>query len=396
MNAETESLADLIQAAPFIDIALDDSDEKAEKQFVLTPLSLGTENDDSIQALYPNLLRAHIALAKLSEASDELVVTQAPTNFLLLKEVLSNQGHDRPARQVESSVPELAAIVDDNDQVHVLVDVSLRLAQRAANNGINQQLLIELASALDFSCAREAGVAPVKPGLRSGDLEAENIFADTTFEVPQGNELKKLFDNWQEYIELSDRNVDPLIFCALAYHRFLSISPFVANNQFAARFIWQLLLIDAGLYKLPLLNLSAQLAKTQVTHHTLFVDALATDDQQAKVQWLRHCVDSVEQAAIGSLSSIHHCRNHLRNLQQSVESAVARKHGVALYELLCQKPVVKIKDVVDAGIAKRQTASIYLNKLVSEGVLVERQSGKGKLFYNQQYLVALGFMQEVR
>ena len=101
MTAEIESLADLIQAAPFIDIALDDSDSKpeqsekatpttqTEKQFSLLPLPLGAENDDTTDSLYPHLLRAHIALAKLSEASDEHIVTQSPTNFLLLDEVLS-------------------------------------------------------------------------------------------------------------------------------------------------------------------------------------------------------------------------------------------------------------------------------------------------------------------
>jgi len=421
MTAATESLADLIQAAPFIDIALDDSDSKPEqskqatpttppeKQFALLPLPLGTENDDIADSLYPHLLRAHIALAKLSEASDELVVTQSPTNFLLLDEVLSNQRYQNSAEQTQLSVPELL-VNDDGGEVYDLVDLSVRLAERVANDGISQQILIELASALDVSRNRksdkskEASAAKTdttksnafKPSMRSNEIDhnQDNIFTGTAYDVPQGNELKNLFENWQEYVELSNRNVDSLIFCALAYHRFLSLSPFVAYNQFAARLIWQLLLIDAGLYKLPLLALSAQLAKANMSHRALFLDALNPDDKQAKTLWLQHCIDIVEQAATHSLSSIHQCRHHLRDLQQNVESAVAKKHGIALYELLSQKPVVRIKDVVDAGIAKRQTASIYLNKLVSQGLLVERQSGKGKLFYNQGYLVALGFMEE--
>ena len=419
MTAEIESLADLIQAAPFIDIALDDSDSKpeqsekatpttqTEKQFSLLPLPLGAENDDTTDSLYPHLLRAHIALAKLSEASDEHVVTQSPTNFLLLDEVLSNQEYDSAAEQAQLSVPELL-VCDDGGEAYDLVDLSVRLARRVASDGINQQVFIELASALDCSSNKKGDVKSDKGkeasafrsnafelNRHSNDIERDNIFAGTAYDLPQGNELKNLFENWQEYVELSDRNVDPLIFCATAYHRFLSISPFVAHNQFAARLIWQLLLIDAGLYKLPLLALSAQLAKTKNSHHALFLDVLNPDDKQAKTQWLQHCINVVEQAATRSLSSIHQCRHHLRDLQQNVESAVTKKHGFALYELLSQKPVVRIKDVVDAGIAKRQTASIYLNKLVSQGLLVERQSGKGKLFYNQGYLVALGFMEEV-
>jgi len=429
MTAATESLADLIQAAPFIDIALDDSDSKPEqsgqikktaKQFTFLPLPLGADNDGTTDSLYPHLLRAHIALAKLSEASDELIVTQSPTNFLLLNEILSNQGYDNATEKAQLSISELLMSGDERGEVYDLVDLSVRLAERVASDGINQQMLIELACALDLNSNKKSSIksdieketGAVKTttlksntfksntfnsNIRSNDndIVLDNIFAGTAYKVPQGNELKNLFENWQEYVELSDRNVDPLIFGALAYHRFLSLSPFVAQNQFAARLIWQLLLIEAGLYKLPLLALSAQLAKTKISHRAFFLDALNPEDQQAKTQWLQHCIDMVEQAATRSLRSIHQCRHHLRDLQHSVESAVARKHGFALYELLSQKPIVRIKDVVDAGIAKRQTASIYLNKLVSQGLLIERQSGKGKLFYNQGYLVALGFIEEI-
>jgi len=116
MTAATESLADLIQAAPFIDIALDDSDSKPEqsgqikktaKQFTFLPLPLGADNDGTTDSLYPHLLRAHIALAKLSEASDELIVTQSPTNFLLLNEILSNQGYDNATEKAQLSISEL-------------------------------------------------------------------------------------------------------------------------------------------------------------------------------------------------------------------------------------------------------------------------------------------------
>jgi len=45
--------------------------------------------------------------------------------------------------------------------------------------------------------------------------------------------------------------------------------------------------------------------------------------------------------------------------------------------------------LVDAGIAKRQTASEYLKKLADIGVLVEQQSGRERLFIQPKLIELL-------
>ena len=46
----------------------------------------------------------------------------------------------------------------------------------------------------------------------------------------------------------------------------------------------------------------------------------------------------------------------------------------------------RIGNLVDAGIAKRQTASVYLKKLVEIGVLREIRVGREKLFVNPKLI----------
>jgi hypothetical protein len=46
-------------------------------------------------------------------------------------------------------------------------------------------------------------------------------------------------------------------------------------------------------------------------------------------------------------------------------------------------------NVVDKGIAKRQTASVHLKKLVEIGVLREMESGKDKLFIHSKLMQLL-------
>ena len=51
-----------------------------------------------------------------------------------------------------------------------------------------------------------------------------------------------------------------------------------------------------------------------------------------------------------------------------------------LVDVVFEQPYCRITNVVDSGIAKRQTASEYLKKLVGIGVLEERQIGRERLF----------------
>jgi Fic family protein len=51
-----------------------------------------------------------------------------------------------------------------------------------------------------------------------------------------------------------------------------------------------------------------------------------------------------------------------------------------IIDLIFMQPYSRISNVVDAGLAKRQTASIYLKQLSDAHVLAEIKSGREKLF----------------
>ena len=54
--------------------------------------------------------------------------------------------------------------------------------------------------------------------------------------------------------------------------------------------------------------------------------------------------------------------------------------------MLFNQPYCRIQNVVEAGIAKRETAARYLRELVEIGVLREQRMGKEKLFVHPAYL----------
>ena len=53
------------------------------------------------------------------------------------------------------------------------------------------------------------------------------------------------------------------------------------------------------------------------------------------------------------------------------------------------QPYSRISNVVDAGIAKRQTASEYLKELCDIGVLKEVKAGREKLFIHPKLMTVL-------
>ena len=57
-----------------------------------------------------------------------------------------------------------------------------------------------------------------------------------------------------------------------------------------------------------------------------------------------------------------------------------------LVSLIFERPYLRIADIVEAGIAKRQTASIYAKAMADAGILEERAAGQAKLFVNARLM----------
>lgn len=57
-----------------------------------------------------------------------------------------------------------------------------------------------------------------------------------------------------------------------------------------------------------------------------------------------------------------------------------------LVELTFIQPCCRIQNLVDAGIAQRQTASVYLKALCQAGVLREVKAGRDKVFVHPKFI----------
>jgi Fic family protein len=80
----------------------------------------------------------------------------------------------------------------------------------------------------------------------------------------------------------------------------------------------------------------------------------------------------------------------IRELMQHTSMFIQKKlpkiYSWELNELLFKQPYCRIGNLVDSGIAKRQTASTYLKQLCDVGILKETKSGRETLFVHPKYI----------
>ena len=71
---------------------------------------------------------------------------------------------------------------------------------------------------------------------------------------------------------------------------------------------------------------------------------------------------------------------------EHVRAGAPRLYSRELIELIFTMPYCRISNVVERGIAKRQSASVYLKTLVELGLLEQEKVGRDKLFLHRKYL----------
>jgi hypothetical protein len=87
-----------------------------------------------------------------------------------------------------------------------------------------------------------------------------------------------------------------------------------------------------------------------------------------------------------STAKIKAIRQLLDSTAQTIRRDAAKIYSRELAEMIFVQPYCRIGNLVDAGIAQRQSASTYLKRLCEIGVLEERKAGREKLFINPAFL----------
>lgn len=217
------------------------------------------------------------------------------------------------------------------------------------------------------------------PGTRLiNDRSGEVIYTP-----PEGATLlREKLANWESFIHQAE-TLDPLVRMAAMHYQFEAIHPFVDGNGRTGRILNLLYLVEQGLLDIPVLYLSRYIIQHKADYYRLLLEVSA---KNAWEPWLLYMLAAVADTARWTIAKIHGVRQLIAATAERIRSQAPAIYSHELAELIFVRPYCRIAHVVDAGIAKRQTASVYLKELCAIGVLTEQKAGREKIFINPAFM----------
>lgn len=194
--------------------------------------------------------------------------------------------------------------------------------------------------------------------------------------------IRSLLTNWEQFIH-GDDDLDPLVKMAIAHYQFECIHPFLDGNGRTGRILNILYLIQSQLLSQPILYLSRFILERRDDYYTSLRRVTEEGDWET---WILFMLKAVENTSRWTTEKISVVRTLMAETTEYVREKLPKIYTHELVQSLFAQPYCRIDNLVERGIAKRQTASAYLKQLVEIGVLEEMSAGREKLYLNTRLL----------
>jgi Fic family protein len=203
---------------------------------------------------------------------------------------------------------------------------------------------------------------------------------------PRGRStILSLLRNLEAFLR-EPNELDPLIKMAVAHYQFEAIHPFPDGNGRTGRIINILALLQAELLEIPVLYLSRFLIQNKPEYYHRLRAVTEDHDWEA---WLLYMLRAVEETAQWTTGRITAIRDLFDATVERCQREIPRVYSKELIELIFQQPYCKIAFAVEAGIARRKTASEYLQELERVGILFSERRGRQVIYRHPALLEAL-------
>jgi Fic family protein len=200
---------------------------------------------------------------------------------------------------------------------------------------------------------------------------------------PAGETL--IFDkmaNWEKFIH-EPTDLDPLVQLAVQHYQFEAIHPFLDGNGRTGRILNILFLIEKKLLQRPILYLSRPILESRLDYYDCLLGVTAHGDWE---RWITFMLLAISSAALRTQLKIWNIATLMWHTDHYIrQSGLPKLATRELLDLLFTQPYCRINNLVDAGIAKRQTAAVYLQQLAQIGILAEVKIGREKLFLHRKF-----------
>ncbi|GAA3708535.1 Fic family protein [Zhihengliuella alba] len=326
-------------------------------------------------------IEARASLAALSQATGSMTNPQVLLNAIPLLEAQASS-------EVENIVTTADALfrhADDEPSADPATREALNY-RTALMEGVD---MVKSRGVITSNTAREvcSRIKQHTMDLRSSDgtFIGNPATRKAVYTPPSGRAvIDKKLGEWEKFAN-SGEGLDPLIRMALAHYQFEAIHPFDDGNGRTGRILNVLMLMSDGLLSQPVLYLS----KYIIARKNDYYDALlAVTAEGAWVPWVEYMLDAVRMTSGSTLSKIERISDLQTALKNRIGTSIPGAH-MALIDVLFEQPYCRISNVMDRCHVSRPTATKWLRSLVDDGVLIDMQVGREKLFINWQFMELL-------
>ena len=327
-------------------------------------------------------IKARVALAELKQAAELIPNSAVLVNALPLLEA-------RASSEIENIVTttdklfEFADIAEDRADGATKEALRYRTALYEGTKMVQRRML-----STDMAIQICSTIKGLELDIRanSGTTLKNRMSGETIYTPPVGQQLliEKL-DNWAEFMH-RNTEIDPLVRMAVQHYQFEAIHPFEDGNGRTGRIMNILFLVEHGLLDSPILYLSRYIIQNKAAYYRLLS---AVTKEQDWASWILFILDGVEETCTWTTDKIKSIRELMEHTGQYVQAQLPKIYTWELVELLFKQPYCRIGNLVDNGIAKRQTASVYLKQLCDLGILREVKSGRENIFVHPKYIELL-------
>ena len=181
-------------------------------------------------------------------------------------------------------------------------------------------------------------------------------------------------------------DIDPLIKMALIHYQFEAIHPFSDGNGRTGRILNILYLIQKELMSLPILYLSKYIIENKSDYYRLLREVTEKDNW---TEWVLYVVNGIAETAEHTLIKIKAILALKSNFENVLKAEFGSSYNRELVDLLFSYPYIKIAVLEKKGIAKRQTASVYLKKIEKLKFLSTYKLGRDIYYINDKLIKIL-------
>jgi len=294
--------------------------------------------------------------AKLSSEIENIVTTNDE-----LYRAFANRG--------EKTDPHTKEVLRYNDALWYGFE-AIRHQQRPLSTGLFEELFGQIKQS-------RAGVRKT-PGTKLANSAGEIVYTP-----PQGEALlRDKLANLERFLYVKD-DIDPLIKLAVIHYQFEAIHPFTDGNGRTGRIINILFLVEQRLLDIPVLYLSRYITERKSDYYAGLRGVTEKNDWET---WNLYMLKAIEETARETCDRILQIRDLMAEDLERVKSELPKIYSKGLVELFYRQPYCKIRFLEEAGIAQRQTASVYLKELARIGLLKAVRKGREIYYINERFL----------